>query len=233
MATLLTLATLLGGAAALWFFWDKIVAWLFPQASEAKARNLLLVATLHTAGTAYDVSLRLSNPIGPSGVGILTSLFCRVHAARRHPSTEHKNVVGAAIHAKKLPTLYLRPTLADQRLKIQGERRFPYGEVEDFSFKLVLTQGWQYLVSFGARWHDVLSQEPRETLTPVWLVGEAGDPAYEGVPPPDSDEVYSSMANPNLDEPLSLDTPNWPEASARASKEPREHQRLPGLKSRK
>ena len=212
MTTLVTLATLLGGAAALWFFWDKIMPGLIRQPGSTKPPNLILEATLHCAGTAYDVSVRVSNPTGPSGVAILTSLFCRVHAVRRHPSTEHKNVVGAAIHAKKLPTLYLRPRLTDRRLEMEGDRRFPYGEVEDFSFKLVLTQGWQYLISFGARWHDVLSEESREFRTPIWLIGEAGDPAYEGVAPPDSDEFYSSMANPNLDEPRSLDGPSWPDA---------------------
>jgi hypothetical protein len=41
MAAILAIATVLGGLAALWFFWDKIIAWLRPQPRSSTERDSL------------------------------------------------------------------------------------------------------------------------------------------------------------------------------------------------
>lgn len=206
MEIALAVATLIGGLAALWYFWDKL---LLKRKDSSADLGLVLSADVRAGGATYDVTLRAANSHAPEGLPIITGLFCRVHKVRRHPSTRHVQLAGAPIHSIRLPVLQLQPSPGDRDFQLSGDRCYPSGEVEDFRVKVGLTPGWQYLVSFGARWRDVTSDNEHTVLSEPWFLGESGD--GDGDVPPSSREDASSMESPNLDRPLTLTSLEWPE----------------------
>ena len=177
--------------------------------SPPETEKLLTVVEWNIASAnSYVITARLANS-GPGGIAIVKTAFVRVFEFREHPDSISQPFYGAAIRDVHVATLSLPLERKGLFIWLKPHRSFPQGEVEDITIHVDPPKGYQFLFSFGFHWEAVGEKELKELEVGYLMGGQRG--STQTCPPPASQSHKPTMGNPNIDAPVILKLPTWPE----------------------